>query len=640
MSNTYRKKEVCPYCGKLFHRLGIRNHKEACRRLTKEEGGKFISKEPLIEAASKRRDLAKKELGYSNLNTVGDYIDELNRELEKNGLKKPTEKVDQFGFTEDFYRFMGEFGIGRPRDYYHRISPAIARRIDDMRGDTTQPFYTPIDDMYGSATGYDYWHDSGRIPVSHLQALCSKRVGVFFRVCNGSAKDIVDNRFEFVKFSDLDTPIDPSKNSNIEMLLGWMRRTRFNRKLVEEVDFSQRTGLGHIAVEKYLKEKQDASLWKKKAPNTKPERFVSFSAYYMTPTNVNQANRLDYDKNQWKFLGGLQGASTLHESRVHVLEMEREEMALRGLALAETCWVAGMCYLNIQYYILKSLAQLGTVTIGVNVDKEFPTPAEVAKYLAMLNTMKANNFYVLGRGATLKIENAASKLGSGINDFMEFLKEDISAACTFPKNQLFGRSDGGGLSGAGAIVTKEDYLGSNISPKQLYMADETMYILTELCHFTGLEDITLKFNIDLLKTKEQRLKEQMMEDQVAQSHVMLEQTELGHKLFKRQMALQISMAKLQQKMFKENPEAFMERSQMDEENLKEPETKEEKQDFMRRQDLFMKDKIHLNILQQEFKNNEKLLDWLTKDSQKLMRMYNQNDFAWRREIELEKRAKD
>ena len=38
---------------------------------------------PPLEAAQKRRDKVKRELGYSNLHSVQDYLDELNYELEK-----------------------------------------------------------------------------------------------------------------------------------------------------------------------------------------------------------------------------------------------------------------------------------------------------------------------------------------------------------------------------------------------------------------------------------------------------------------------------------------------------------------------------------------------------------------------------
>ena len=37
---------------------------------------------------------------------------------------------------------------------------------------------------------------------------------------------------------------------------------------------------------------------------------------------------------------------------------------------------------------------MGTMTVGINVDREYPTVAETAQYLALLKTFQANNFYV------------------------------------------------------------------------------------------------------------------------------------------------------------------------------------------------------------------------------------------------------
>jgi hypothetical protein len=622
--------QKCPYCGKMFHKLGIHNHKESCRELKKGDGGEFITNKGPMKAAEGRRGQAKSDHGYGDLKEVTDYVAELNYVLEKAGLKNPNEKVDKLGFSDEFYEFSACFGLGQPRDYQHSIGTSISNRINDMRGDTAQPFYSPTDDMYGNATGQDYWHDSGRVPVSHLMALTSKRIGCAHRACNGAAKDTFDNRFDFVKYSDLDTPI--KNNKSLDTLLGWMRRSQFVRKVTEVLDFNLRSGLGHLNIEKYMDESLNAENWAKTAPKTKPERFVSFSAYYMTPQNINQPNRLDYKKNDWNYIGGLQGAHQINHSRIYVMEMEREELALRGLSLPELCWVACMCYLNVQYYILKSLAQLGNVTIGVTVDSLYPTPTEVARYLSLLNTMKANNFYVLGRGAELKIENAAAKLGSGIKDFMEFLKEDMSSAWIFPKNQLFGRSDGGGLNGAGAVVTKEDYLGSNISTKQLYLAEELMIILIEYCHFTGLDDMTIKFNIDLLKTKEQILGEQMMEEDLEKSKIMTEQTKLAAQLYKQQAKLQMEMAKVQLEMFKKDPEGFMQESQEDEENL---EKKEQKQDFIRRKQEHDYLKARFAMMKTHYDANDKLIKDLSTEMQDLHKIRDQDNFAWKKMIKAE-----
>ena len=605
--------EFCPSCGKFVRAPGCYQHIPKCEEQKKANSKLISNLNPVVKETQKRRDLAKKEHGYSNLHSVQDYLDELNHQLVELGLKPKKEKMeDELGFTPGFYRFVG---LGIPNDYLHPLPMKTRTIINDMRSktglslDTAQSFYTPMDNMYGTASGRDVWYDHGRVPLSHLEVLSSKRLGALFTACNRPAVDILDNGYDFVKVDDPDG--DPVDNSKVSVVRTWERKVFFHRKLMDIVDFNGRSGLGLLMAEKYLREEQGQMSWHKKAPNTKPERFVTFSAYYMTPNNVYQPNHLDYDKQKWNFTGGLHAASNFHHSRVYVYEGLREPLGLRGLALGEISWTAWMCYLNTQYYILKSLAQLGIVTVGINVDREFPTVAETTQYLALLKTMRANNFYILGRGAMLKVENAAGKLGSGIRDFMEFLKEDISAACVFPKNQMFGRAEGGGLEGAGAIVSKEDYIASNLSVKQSKIKHPIMWILQEMCGFDGLDNLIPRFNIDLHKSAEQRFKEQLMKEQVEQTKMMTEQMKLQQPLFKKQLKLQKEMADVQLKMLKSNPEQLLQQSSEDEENLEEKKIKKPEGDFTTDFQIL---RWRYDMLAHQYIENDKLLRYMNSNA--------------------------
>ena len=617
--------EFCPYCGVFVRAPGHYQHIPKCKE-NQKANKTLISNLTPMKDAQKRRDLAKKEHGYSNLHSTQDYLDELNYEMEKLGLKPSKEKeVDELGFTPGFYRFIG---LGLPNDYLHPLPSRTRTLIDDMRAplkfDTGQSFYTPLDNMYGTATGSDTWYDHGRVPVSHLEVLSTKRIGALFTACNRPAVDILDNGYEFVKKNDPDG--DPVDNSKTQVVRKWEDNVSFQRKLMEIVEFDARSGLGFLMADKYLRESSGPLSWAKQAPSTKPESFTTFSSYYMTPNNIYQPNVLDYKKQKWNFTGGLHAASDFHHSRVYVYEGLREPLGLRGLALGELCWTANMCYLNVQYYILKSLAQLGIVTVGINVDREFPTVAETAQYLGLLKTMRANNFYVLGRGARLSVENAAGKLGGGIRDFMEFLKEDQSAAWVFPKNQLFGRAEGGGLEGAGAIVSKEDYIASNLSVKISKIKGPIMRILTEMAGFTGLDNLIPRFNIDLHKTSEQRFKEQLMKEQVEQTTMMTEQMKLQQPLFKKQLKLQKEMADVQFKMLKTNPEALLQQSKKDEENLEEKETKP-KGDLTTD---FQVLKWRYDMLANQYIENDKLLRYMNANAKTFKGVFERENEAYKR----------
>jgi hypothetical protein len=247
------------------------------------------------------------------------------------------------------------------------------------------------------------------------------------------------------------------------------------------------------------------------------------------------------------------------------------------------------------YYVLKSLSQLGTVSAGINIDKEYPTPTDIAAYVAVWDAMKANQCYVLGRNAQFKLQNTAGQIGQGLNSYLEFLIEDISSAWIFPKNQLLGRSDGGGLDGAGALISKEDYLASNLAVRQIQLTNDLMYIFRDICHFPNLEDVTLRWNIDLHKTQEQRYNEELLKEQVEVAKIGTEQAKLGNKLYKKQIELQIEMSNIQKQMMEKDPQAFMETSEKDEENLDEDNAKKTKQDFI----------VH-DILQREYRRLENM----------------------------------
>ena len=485
-----------------------------------------------------RRKKAQKEHGYT-FKSEYDQIAEMNEVLIRHKLRKSNESVDDFGLTKDFYKFIGISQSGR--DYRVPMKEAIKEKL---REDFAN-YYTPIDDFYGTAGGGDTVYDMGRIPVSHLMILCSRRLGVAFRGCNSVANDVFRNRFEFVRYDDLDKVVKRPE------ILQWMKKTMFWTHMVDILDFERRTGLGHLI--SYWDSEDGADKIGEKALKKRPDSFESFSAYYMTPNNIYDTAKLDYDKKLWNFTGGVIAQANIHHTRVYPLETRRVEGGLRGIAIPELCWVPLICYLNTAYYILRSLSQLGTMVVGANVAQEYPSPDLADKYLEVLDKMRANKFYIFGKNTEFKIQNAASQIGEGIQSYLEFLKEDISSAWIIPKNQLFGRSEGGGLDGAGALVSKEDYLASNLSTLQLNLTDDIMYILEKHCHFPDMKDLTIRWNLDLHKTEQQRLTEQLMREQLEQAKTQTKMVVIQNKMMK----IQHQQAELQWKEFQKEPQLLL-----------------------------------------------------------------------------------
>ncbi len=549
------------------------------------------------EDVKKRSEKVQKELGYK-IKEPNDYTDAMNEQLEKYNLKPKQEKVDEFGFSEDFYRFLG-LNIRR-KDFYHDF-PSGSLIPRSLQGDTKN-FYTPIEDFYGTPSGNDMVYNYGRVPVSHLLVLASQRLGIVYRGCHGVASDVFMNRFSFVKFDNPDKVVERPE------IMRWMKDTFFWDHMVRSLDYERRSGLGYILAH-YPNEKIDRI--NTKAPLTRPNKFESFSCFYLTPVNILESlnNSIDYDKNSWDFLGGVSRAQFIHRSRVYPVETRPVEGGLRGIAIAELCWVPLMCYLNTMYYVLKSLSRMGTLMASINTEREVPTSTEVQRYIDLWNTMYANKIFVLGKNAKLNVDNVAGKLGSGIDSYLEFLREDISSAWIIPKNQLFGRAEGGGLEGAGALISKEDYLASNISCIQMQLVNDVMYMLTKMYGFKNLEDVTLRWNIDMHKTEEQRLREQMMRQQVEQMELNTKNMKKTQKLNNIQIELQKKMAEVQMKMLESKPEKLLEYSKKDEENLEEKKQPNEQQkitgDLLKFQDEY-------NNLKWQYEQNQLRIDCLLK----------------------------
>jgi len=64
----------------------------------------------------------------------------------------------------------------------------------------------------------------------------------------------------------------------------------------------------------------------------------------------------------------------------------------------------------------------------------------------------ANNFFFLGKDD--KLEFPTTNIGDGIYNLAELFKEDISAGTRIPLNELFGRTESGGISGTGNLTAE------------------------------------------------------------------------------------------------------------------------------------------------------------------------------------------
>ncbi len=136
------------------------------------------------------------------------------------------------------------------------------------------------------------------------------------------------------------------------------------------------------------------------------------------------------------------------------------------------------------------------------------------------------------------MEFIQTQIGKGIGEAMEQYKEDISSAWRIPLNQMFGRSVGGGLQGAGALVSKEDYL-QNVSNIEMSISDNLKKIYTDAGF--EVEQWDLYWNMAVKKTDEQLLKEEGMTTQ----NLILKETLKGQKLQNKLLKMQVEQAQWQ-----------------------------------------------------------------------------------------------
>lgn len=504
---------------------------------SRDKSGHFIKTDNWKQDMAKRSEDAKNMHGMS-------------------GLKKPSDYAEALiNVTESA---MAKTGTKRSEKAFKQLENTINARLQTDFAE----IYSPSQNFFSEdASGGDDYSEGGRTPLIELVAMTQYRAGWAYRATYGWARDLYRNGYEFVPEAfDIDTKEKPQPE-----IKKWMDQVDFFSFRIQHSFRERQTGLGigipiwkgetaeELGLELDLSKKKD-----------RPYKLKAYSAWHLAPANVLQYELGDYDKSKWDFRGGI--TSTLfNHSRITLLETKPEPFHLRGLAVIEPIWAPSLCYFNLMIFLMKSLAQVGTLSVGVKTASEYPTKKETANILEMLNDFRANKFYVLGAGSELITQNMASQFGKGIGEFAEFLKEDISGCLVIPKNQLFGRAEGGGLDGAGALVSKDDMLSALMADAQ-DMTSEELAFLRGPCKFEKhLEGLTLRWKLDLHKTEMERLEEDAKRLQMKMMRLEFEQAE-------KQAKFNMKLMDYQQKEFDKNPQRFLEQTETEGEKDVEKET--------------------------------------------------------------------
>lgn len=389
----------------------------------------------------------------------------------------------------------------------------------------TVPLYRPSDNIFVSASGIT---SDSRPGLDDLWALSNIRIGPAWFVTNNMAADVVRNWHQFV---DPDTR-KPIKNEHTSAILKWAIKSDLRNQAHQLLRKERAMGTAFLV--KYWTA-NDKGKMDQPPPKAPPRKFRAFSPRYMTPINLNESNELDYNEDVWRFSGGIFADFNIHQDRVHVLCTRPEEGHWRGLSVHEPVWLSEVGYMQCFIYLVKRFRQFGSV-VPAWYAKDFQPVKEIAnKYLDLMNEYTNELQFVLSNEDKLVFEQ--TQIGKGVQEGFEQYKEDMSSAWRAPLNQLFGRSVGGGLQGAGALVSKEDLLQeeSNI---QMSLTDDFLKIYSDAGW--DVENYDLEWLMSIRKTDEQKLREAGMELQ----NKILKENLRGQKLQNKALQVQLEQQRM------------------------------------------------------------------------------------------------
>lgn len=392
---------------------------------------------------------------------------------------------------------------------FHRTSRS---NKSNMKDDFAK-FYKFTDSIYDSASGDD---GGGRVSLQELEKCGNQRVGVGYALNRRIADDMFRN---WISWKEIDSAKD-KKNETTKEILKWQLDVDFYAQWSTGAWIDRWAGIAFMMDyfprskdNAYKHGKQDKGnitpdYTQEPPKGVLPNKVIAFDPLRMVPTNLTQTQLLTYDEDVWEFTGGNFGSAYgIHKDRIHVIRSRPLGWDWRGLAIPEPIWFSLLCYYNTMSYILKGLAKYGHVLATYKSHKEVITPSEATAILNLVEEYRANYTWVHGLNEEVKFQD--TKVASGINDYLEFIKEDISSMVEIPMPYLFGRAVSGGISGMGILVTERYYMNTVGKNQHLYDYDMIKY------HgkYFDIDYLRPNWNLSIQKTKEQELIEEGMETQ-------------------------------------------------------------------------------------------------------------------------------
>jgi len=406
-----------------------------------------------------------------------------------------------------------------PSEYEAKLKDYADGIRKQSRLNDFQNYYKPTDDIYGSGGS----GTGDRPSFEEMRSVAQRRLGVGWRATKMVAGDVVRNQFKFVDYRD--------KKVEKPEIFKWMMKSDFFNQLEDLLYYERTYGVAFLV--KYYSSNDDLST---KPPNKPPKKFQALPPVYLSPTNLWDTNMLDYEQEEWEFTGGLLNSQTIHKDRIYVLTTRPVAGSWRGISVFEPIWLPLMCYFQALIYLTKGIAKWGNAVPILKMGDSEVNKKAFDEWLDLMIEYQANYFYLIGKEDDLQFANA--KLGQGMTEYIEFLKEDISSGVGITLNFLFGRSVSGGIGGEGALTSERNYM-QTLANVQRSISDDVLAIVRD-SRF-DVEGLQVSWNLALQKTSEQRLREERLE---IQNDIMREQL--------KQMKEQNRMLKTQRQQLEQN----------------------------------------------------------------------------------------
>lgn len=370
----------------------------------------------------------------------------------------------------------------------------VISEMEDIRNDSAGEWYGPTDnflDINGST--YNDRKIKRRFTIDECYYWAYNLLGLPYRAAVILANDAVRNKMDY-----RDADGESAKNRN--QLIRFNRTTDLWNQVDRWVEYNNVYGLGFLV--KYWGDGEQN--FKEVPPNAPPTRFQAMSPRFIHPLRRYDTDLLDLDTRKWKFVGGVFKGQMIHPDRIEVLATRRLEGDWRGLSMFDPVKLPLLMYYNSLINVGRGLRKWGKIVPALkmadyNINK-------YKKYIEIAKKYEANLIYLLEEDDD--IDFLETKLGKGIQEPIEILRESLCSAWGIPLNQLLGRSVSGGIGGEGAVISKQDYAQTigNLQ-KDITWNLRNVYIHAGF----DMSDTFCHWNLAIQKTREQELKEEKLE---------------------------------------------------------------------------------------------------------------------------------